>query len=916
MLVGRGTEQRAIDQLVAAARLGTSGVLAVTGEAGAGKTALLDHTVDGLTDMRVLRATGLESESEIPFATLLQLLRPALGALEGIPPIQADALAAALALPRAAPAADPRDRFTIGAAVLSLICRYAEAGPVAVIVDDLHLADTPSTNALVFAARRLSADPLVVLFGVRSPDGDQLIAGLPTLEVGGLDLDSARLLVARTPGGAPEEHLRLLHRATRGNPLALLELSAADRDVIESLQTDRPLRVPRALVDAFGRRLERLDPGCRAVLLVAAVCGTDLRLVGDACDVIGLDVRLLGEAEQRDFVTVDDGRVEFRHPLLRAAVYSGASVQDRQAAHRAAAQVTPTADRRAWHLAEATWHPDEEVAALLAAAGEDAIARAAYSVGSRALERSARLTPGAEDRAARLLRAADTAWTAGDGTRALALLDQRSRDGIPNGAAASDGVREIELRASIAARSGSLQQALTILLQAAERAGDVNAATIALADAVHVTFYLGDALRAAELANRLEAIRPNVSEPRARALSLMATGMARTLAGLGGADDIRAAVPLLEADPDLRHDPRRLSWLLLAPLFLRDSTGGARLRTLVDEVRGAAGIGALPAVLFHVARDQATTQAWARAEANYAESIRLATETGQATELAMSLAGLAWLDSRAGRAESCRRHGAQARELCAARDIHVGEVWVGHALGDLELSLGQAGRAAEVLVELAALLERLGLDDADLAPAPELVDALMRLGRRDEARRIAEEFRGRAETKGQPWARARADRASGLAHADGTFDHWFTSALAWHEQTLDRFETARTRLAYGSMLRRDGRRIDARPQLRGAMDAFADLGAAVWRDQAAAELSATGEHVRAAGSNAIEALTPQELQVSLLLADGRTTRQAAAALFLSPKTVEYHLRKVYAKLGISSRTDLATLLPPPSGPGG
>jgi DNA-binding CsgD family transcriptional regulator len=392
--------------------------------------------------------------------------------------------------------------------------------------------------------------------------------------------------------------------------------------------------------------------------------------------------------------------------------------------------------------------------------------------------------------------------------------------------------------------------------------------------------------------------------------------MARTLAGLGGAGDIRAAVPLLEADPDLRHDPRRLSWLLLAPLFLRDSTGGARLRTLVDEVRGAAGVGALPSVLFHVARDQATTQAWARAEANYAESIRLATETGQTTELAMSLAGLAWLDSRAGRAESCRRHGAQARELCTARDIHVGEVWVGHALGDLELSLGQAGLAAGVLVELAALLVRLGLDDADLSPAPELVDALMRLGRRAEARTIAEEFRDRAETKGQHWARARADRALGLAHADGDFESWFSSGLAWHEQTLDRFETARTRLAYGSVLRRGGRRIDARKQLRAAMDAFAELGAAVWRDQAAAELTATGEHVRAAGANAIEALTPQELQVSLLLADGSTTRQAAAALFLSPKTVEYHLRKVYAKLGISSRADLAGLLPPASGPGG
>lgn len=905
MLVGRQAEQGTIDRLAAAARLGMSGVIVLSGEAGAGKTALLEDAVARLEDVRVLKATGLESEREIPFGMLLQLLRPALGVLDGIPSAQADALAAALALPRPGAPADARDRFTVGAGVLSLICRYAEDGPVAVVVDDLHLADAASASALVFAARRLAADPVVALFAVRSPEGDDVIAGLPSISVRGLDLTAARALLPADT--ASDEQVRMLHAATAGNPLALLELGTADVDVIESLETGLPLRVPRAVSDAFTRRLEGLSRDCRTAVLAAAVCGTDLRLVTDACTALGVDAAVLGDAEDRGLVAIHSGRVEFRHPLLRAAVYSGATTQERHVAHRAAAGATPDtdADRRAWHLAEATWHPDAGIADLLADAGDRAVGRGAYAVASAAFERSARLTPDAGRRGDRLLRSADTAWDAGVAARALALLDERRTE---DGSAAPDR-RDIEVRASIAARTGSLREALDLLLLAADDAATVEDETVALADAVHATYYLGDARTAATLAGRLAGLVPAVSQDRARALGLMATGMARTLAGQGGADDIRAAVPLLESSPELSHDPRRLSWLLLAPLFLRDATSGARLRTLVDEVRGAAGVGALPAVLFHVAVDQSTTgAAWPRAEANFAEAIHLASETRQATELAMSLAGLARLDARAGRADACRAHAEEARTLCVSRDIHVGEAWVGHAEGDLALSLGEPERAAERFVDLMALLKRLGLDDADLSPAPELTDALLRLGRHDEARAVAEAFRLSAEAKGQPWARARAARACGQVADDDQLDAWFASALDLHRHTLDRFETARTRLAYGERLRRAGRRIDSRVQLRDAFDDFADLGASVWQKRAAAELTATGEHVRTTTVDATAALTPQELQASIMLAEGRTTREAAAALFLSPKTVEYHLRKVYTKLGIGSRAELARLL--------
>ncbi|WP_374975261.1 AAA family ATPase [Microbacterium trichothecenolyticum] len=914
MLAGRQAEQQEIDRLGAAARLGTSGVLAVRGEAGVGKTALLDDTVARLDGMRVLHATGLESEREIPFAALLQLLRPALGSLEDIPPAQAAAIAAALSLPGASRPAVGSDRFTIGAAVLSLICRLAEDEPVAVVVDDLHLVDEPSSQALVFAARRLAADPVIALFGVRSPDGDDLVAALPSLALSGVDLDAARTILSNASGEPiPDERVRVLHQATDGNPLAMLELRGADLDVVESIETGLPLRVPRAVVDAFGKRLSGLDDDCRDALLVAAVCGADLRFVTAACAAYGVDVAGLDEAEDLGLVTVRHGHVAFRHPLLRAAVYSGASAAARRAAHAAAAGAASPGDvdRRAWHLAEATSHPDAAVAGLLAAAGDHAGSRAAYSVASGAFERSARLTPDPGVRASRLLQAADAAWAAGDGERTIALLDRRTREAGADraGERADDDVREIELRSSVAARTGSLREALGLLLRAADRAASADAATVALADAVHATYYLGDARTASRLADRITGLRPEVVTTRAHALGLMACGMARTLSGNGGADEIRAAVPLLETDPDLSRDPRRLSWLMLAPLYLRDATSGARLRELVEEVRGATGIGALPALLFHVAVDQATTTAsWVRAEANFAEAIRLAADTGQRTELAMSLAGLARLDSRAGRASECRAHGEEARSQCAARDIHVGEAWVGHALGDLELSLGRPDAATKLFADLTKLLARLGLDDVDLSPGPEYADALVRVGRREEAITVANSSRSRAAAKGQPWALARGDRAMGIAAPDDEWDGWFDSALAWHGQTLDRFEQARTHLAYGERLRRAGRRVDARAQLRRALEDFSELGATLWRDHAATELSATGEHVRASSGSAVSDLTPQELQVSVLLADGRTTREAAAALFLSPKTVEYHLRKVYMKLGIGSRAELADAL--------
>lgn len=431
-----------------------------------------------------------------------------------------------------------------------------------------------------------------------------------------------------------------------------------------------------------------------------------------------------------------------------------------------------------------------------------------------------------------------------------------------------------------------------------------------LAEACRACTYLGDmaVLRTVETA--LTRTLPAVTDREARAIGLAASGAARVMLGDGGSARLREAVPLLAQHVDPLDHPAALPWLMLAPLFLRDAEVGSQLRDLVDEVRTRVGVGALPNLLFHVARDQATSNAWDRAAANYDEAMRLARETDQGVELAMSLAGMACLESRQGRVTACREHADEALQRCRARSLHFGELWCLLALGDLALAQGAAAEAAGLFDQLLERLAELEIADPDLSPAAEQVDALVRLGRTEEAAVLAERFAASATAKGLPWGLARAHRALGLCADEDGYVARFEAALDHHARTRDTFETARTRLAYGSRLRRSGRRVDARPVLRGALAAFDSLGADLWAASTRTELEATGERVPPREPDGPGALTPQELQVCLLLAEGRTTREAAAALFLSPKTIEYHLRKAYTKLGVHSRPELADLLRP------
>lgn len=912
MLVGRADEQRAADALLSAARIGQSGVLVFVGEAGIGKSALLNEVAARAHGMRLLRVAGSESERDLPFAGLAQLLRPTAVDLRRLPPPQADALGVALALRPGRGV----DRFAVAAASLTLLTQLGEERPVCLLVDDAHLLDRPSQQVMGFVARRLLADAVLLVAAARTGEDCLLVADdLPSRTLTGLDAEATRSLVRGRLGRPGPVLADQVHSLTGGNPLAIIEL-AADPDRLLGAAPGSPTPVPVTLSAVYTRRAATLGPAGRLALLVAATAGDDLGLVARACSVLGTDVAALADAERAGLVSIERDRVAFAHPLARSAIYALASPGERRRLHGAvaAALADGDPDRRAWHRCEAALGPDDGAADDMDALGRRAADRGAHAVAATAFDRAARLSTTDEVRAERRYAAGSAAWHAGDGQWARSLLE-----------AAIDGTGSALFRAQvgrllgiIAARTGSLDDARRRLLTAAKLSAGVDrgAAIICFAEAINACFYLGDAASALEAAEQVEAILEHDEPPRPEAaLGLMAAGMARVLAGRGGTTQIRTAVAMQgAATVGAAVDTELAAWQVLGPLFVRDSTTGRDLvRRAVAEQRAQAAIGTLPHLLFHIARDRAATDDWRGAEADYAEAITIAREFGQTTELAASLAGLAWLEARQGRSAETLAHATEAETLSVEHDIHVGRAWVRFALGDLALATGNPAEAASQYGSLVTLLAGIGVADVDLSPLPELAEALTRIGRRDEAGALAAEYLERADAKGQPWAMARARRTRGLVAPDDEVDAWFSAAIGAHAQTLDRYEESRTRLVYGARLRRMRRRVDARPVLQAALDTFAELGARPWAAIAADELVATGATARRDLDQPIDQLTPRELQIAMPLAEGKTTRQVAAALFVSPKTVEYHLRHIYWKFGIDSRAELKDRMRPGSG---
>jgi DNA-binding CsgD family transcriptional regulator len=907
MLVGRDQERQRIATLMTGARVRQSGVLVLCGEAGIGKTALLDDAEANAGEMRALRTVGTEHESGLSFSGLHQLLVPVLDLAEHLPGPQRDALEVAL-LRRRGPAPE---RFAVGAAALSLLSRCAEDRPLLVLVDDAHLLDQPSAETLLFVARRLVADPIAVLIALR-PERDAMLNNttLPRLDLHGLDRGSAAALISGAIERAPNaESVERLHQATAGNPLGLLELSA-DLDRIASLPPDLPLPVPDAVAQAFTRRIWTLGDDAQRALLVAAVADGDLAVTAQAAGALGSDVDGLAGAEAVGLVELRAGRAVFRHPLVRSAIYAAAEPARRREAHRAVAAALPrtSVERRAWHLSEACVGPDDEVADLLSEVAVEAGARAAYGVAAAAMERSSELTSKHPLRGERLLRAGESAWFAGQIHRADDLLWRAAElvtDPVTSG--------EIDgLRGNIALRTGSLRDARELLRRSAERVEplDPDAAVLRLADVVQACFYLCDTAAGLMAAGDLQRLIAGCRTPAAAVRGPLAIGIARVLAGQVGMGWIRTGLQRLTQEPQLLDDARRPDWAVLATIFLREATAGRDvIERVVTQQRTRTALGTLPNLLFYAARDDATTDRWASAVDRYDESITLARETGQSTDLAASLAGLAWLQARMGRSAECRSHADEALALAERYDIVLARVWAQSALGDLHFALGDTDEALRRFHEVRATLVDAGFLDVDVSPDPEIAELQLRRGDLTAAAEAAGEYLRRARDKAQPWALARAYRAAALTCDEpDRRTALFERALEAHADTLDLFEEARTRLAFGGALRRGRTRAAARPVLRAALEAFERLGARPWSDLAADELNATGEHVSRGGKGYIGRLTSQEIRIARMLAQGRTTKETAAALFLSPKTVEYHLRHVYQKLGIRSRGELSAAM--------
>ena len=910
MFLGREAEQARIDGLLEHARSGVSGTLVVSGEPGIGKSSLLSYAADKALDMTMLSATGVKAESELAFSGLAELLHPILDLIDEIPKPQAAALASALAL--GPPVMS--DPFAVSAATLSLIAVAAENSPLLAVVDDAHWLDAASRDALVFAARRLHADRVAVIFVIREVmKTDLQFADFSRMTLEGVGFEVCRELLEHSAGSrVPTGVAQRIWESTLGNPLAILEtprlLTAAQLSGAEPLPELLP--AGPGIQTSFERRVATLPKRTKTALLVAAASQSgSIKQLGRACAACGATLGDLDAAEAAGLITNDGIRIQFRHPLIRVAVYQSAAPADRRAGHRALANYLETdgsPGERAWHLAEAAQGEDEDVAAALEEAANDARRRSGPAAAWRAFERAARLTPDAERRARRLHEAGSDAYVAGQSERSRALLDE-----------AHALARDVSLSAEIEHTRGRIEMwtrspaaARGVLLVAADRieAHDPAKATLMLVDAATTTTQEADpdesmvqqGLRVSRRAYELGFQVGGMTQAAAEG----AYGKALFINGQH-ADGHRLLLRSLEA-----IDARESPWLAIqliqyAHVFLyfeEFDRMRAPLERLIAEARASSSPGALPYALGHLSELDFRTGRWSAAHMEAAEAVELATELGHRFSLIYALACLSWIEAARGLEVDCKAHLARLWDISEhARDAVGG--YVARIGGLLDLGMGRNEEAVKHLLPVVEALARLGLVAPSLfQEAPDLIEAYVHTGQRSEAQAALTVLQEQAASAPGLWPRAAAARSRGLLEED--FQPAFEEALRLHANTDMPFERARTELCYGERLRRARRRAEARDQLHAALETFERLGAEPWADRARNELRATGETVRRDRS-ASDELTLQELQVALKVAEGATNREAAAALFLSPKTIEAHLSRIYSKLGIRSRTELA-----------
>jgi DNA-binding CsgD family transcriptional regulator len=908
LLYGRDPERSIIGGLLEGARESRSGVLVIRGEAGVGKSALLEDARERSSGMQALSCAGVESEAALPFAALYELLRPVLHHLEQVPRPQADALRGALGLA----AARGGDRFLVSLAVLSVLSEAAEQRPLLCLVDDAHWLDDASADALVFVARRLEAERIVLLFAAREGEVREFDAPeLAELRLAGLAADAAAALLDRHAGVAlsPETRARLIE-ATGGHPLALLELpstlSEAQLAGGEPLLT--PLPVSARLERAFLARVRELPEETQTLLLVAAADDTgELSTALRAAARLDVPAEALDAAEEAGLASIRDAVLELRHPLVRSAVYQGAPLSKRQAAHRALGNVLEgdaDADRRAWHRAAASVGPDPAAVAELEQAAVRAQRRSGFVAASLAYERAGALTPDEAERARLLTAAAENAWFGGRLDRTRMLLE-RARPLASEPQPHADIDRYLGL---VELTGGAPAEACRLLVRSAAAVASVDGerALELLNLASVAAFYADDvaaAVTIAELARKVDV----GDTPFARALVELLVGIGAHYEGdLGrAAASLRSAVSIeaeLESDP---LDARRVALLFggRAAFYLGDDEAARRSAQLAAaQMRAEGALGLLTPILPRLVHAEMWAGRWPAASANAREGLRLAREIGQFDLVAYQLVLLALIAAHRGAEDECRSLAAEGYELASARGLAVVASLANWALALLELELGRSEEAflrAREISTTPAVLFMTGLD---------LIEAAVRAGEVATAHDWLDYYEAWAERAGAAWARAVALHGRALlADDEEESERLFEAALDMHAQAARPFERARAQLAFGEFLRRARRPRDARQHLRAALDGFAAVGAELWAERTRVELRASGKTARRRVAATRDQLTEQELQIAHFVAQGLSNREVAAQLFLSPRTIAAHLRNIFRKLGITSRTELARL---------
>jgi DNA-binding CsgD family transcriptional regulator len=901
--LGRETERAAIDRVLDAVRDGLSAILVLRGEPGVGKTTLLRYAIDAAPDLRVASVAGVESEFSMEFGGLHQILLPFLPLLGDLPPPQRGALRVAFGQQTGA----PPERFLVALAALTLLSRAAQDQPLLCTVDDAHWLDPESAHVLGFVARRLCADRAGIIATSNSLVPSLTAEGLPTITLSGLPDAAARDLLAAVSGGALSAQVvdRILTE-TRNNPLALVELGTgypADQ-LSARAALPEPLPLGQRLRAHFLGQVGRLAPDAQVfALLAAAEPGGQRGRLWRAALRAGIDPeRAAAETGWAGVLQFPGDSVRFPYPLMRSAVYHGANAADRRRAHRILAEAGEP-ELRPWHLAAAAIVPDEELAAELQRTAERAAARGGYAARAALLRRSADLTPDGGRRAEREVALAQAKLVGGDPAGAQTVLDAAQ----PRLATAAARGQARQLAGAIRFAQGDAAAAARILASAAQAsAHDDRLARDAMFGALEAAMWCGPELtkEIACLARAFPPI-PGVA-PSATDLLLEGYSARFTLGYQASVRPLRAAVSALLAD-DL--DPavglRCFAHGAVAAGSLWDDRATFDLLDRwVAAARATGAFTTLPVALSYHATSQAAAGRLREADASWAAMLEVLT-------LSHGLGALGRGSRRNGVALAYRGSLAEARAM-------------GLDLGGESAGGGQ-GRVADVGGYIAALADSF---DGDYPAAvsrglavlenghaytverilPELVEAAFRAGQPEVAAAACETLSQRALAAGTPWGLGLRARCAALLTDGAAAEDSYREAISQLERCQMAADLARAHLLYGQWLRRGKRRRGARAELRTAHEMFAAMGARRFADLAAAELSAAGEHPRARTPETLATLTPQESRIADLTAAGASNSEIAAQLFISPSTVDYHLRKVFRKLNVTSRTQLASRL--------